>query len=343
MVTILKEYTQAILQPLDKNLVVEKPTYSIYKDLPPVEYAGFLSLQNEINVANHRSRIAELPLDLEDSCILMAGSDGKLEKHAQSLAELVIVQNSRSESSLPLYLRQEYDYQYGRGEFRRHFTTDNTGMSEVKRLGTGEVPVSFAFRESDLVYPDRALNTVLVAGNEEIHKATRRQALEEMGGKRALSVRIRDHLRKQYQHYHKGLETGVIRHQEVYSMNPPVQFYDENPATLRVGFKLPILRTVQRHLDRVIACSLRDGTLDLEEAVEQLPTTTLGKIDYLTNRGVIPENLQIADAYIWALQQYHYAQEAYKNSRTPVSVPYDLEKFSEYRSVVIDFTNRGNH
>jgi len=143
-------------------------------------------------------------------------------------------------------------------------------------------------------------------------------------------------MRDQLGEYRRNLERGVFHKHETFSLEPPLQLYDENPHSYTVGFKTSGLRAVQRELDLLTLLAIKNGSLSLSAAI-QFPTGTLGRIDELKKRDIIPKQLPIDDSYSWFLQKYHPVQEEHRIKRTGVAVPFPKEQFLHHKQVVLKF------
>jgi hypothetical protein len=68
---------------------------------------------------------------------------------------------------------------------------------------------------------------------------------------------------------------------------------------------------------------------------------TVGRIEYLSEAGFMPPDLasSTTEAYAWFLQQYHFAQENYKENGVPTEIPYDPETFATYSQDIERFVS----
>ncbi len=320
-----------------------------YKDLGLRGYEIFLEYVNNQYLEQLRMDMQGAPL-APTQCLIVVGSDGKRERHKQSKTDLVVVEQPHSDN-LPIDgFVAWYGSVHPKQPFHEVFDLHSERMPQVASLGNPDVPVSYAYphlyRQPARIYPDRILNSMLVGGSDEVFKDARRQVLHEMTDIGKPSRYIREEMAMQLKHYRKAIASGTFRDIDVFSTDPPLQFYDENPVSYSMGFKIPFLRSVQRYLDIVTTVAIRAGRLDLDEAVDTLPTSTVDRLNFMMNLGILPANAtteKIRDSYLWFLQQYHYAQELYKGNREPVSLLFDQEVFKSHQAVVIEFTSTGHY
>lgn len=319
-----------------------------YMELPLPEYWIFLKYLNQQYIDSARTLLKTAPVT-QDQCLVLLGSDGKKERHAQSKTDLAIIQRAGSDSCLtPAGLMEWFDGTHIEN-FVDIFDLQLHEEPEVKEVGNPDLYLSDAYPYkytgvNRRIYPDRALNTVFILGNEAVHLEARGQVLKEMTENHKRSRTIRRELVKQLKSYRKTMETGLYRDRPTFTVMPPVQYYDEDLEVYSTGFKIGFLRTVQRFLDVATVVGIREGFFTIDEAVEDLPTSCPEKIQFLAGRGLFPDGMQTEnaiDAYLWFLQQYHFAQELYKNERTPIALPFNVEDFSAYAGILEKFTANG--
>jgi hypothetical protein len=312
---------------------VEKE-FNPYTDLSPQEYVGLMDAINRNNIADLKRDLADFPADYSSMCLTVIGSDGKLERHPQSRTELVIFYtNTYSPSELLHQFSDWYEKTHSKSTGQLYSVDPNTGTPEIKNIG-GSIPLSYAWGQATAVYPDRTLTATLVVGNQELLNKAKRQVLTEATAEDKQGKRIREKIRDQLGEYRRNLERGVFHKHETFTLEPPLQLYDEHPNFYTVGFKTSGLRAVQRELDLLTLLAIKNGSLSISEAI-QFPTNTLGRIDELKKRDLIPQQLPIDDAYSWFLQKYHTAQEEYRIKRTRVAAPFPKEQFLHHRQVVL--------
>lgn len=298
----------------------------------PREYWGLL----ETITLNRAQELQNIFSDFHLSshaCLAVVGSDGKRERHPQSKTEVVIWQSQPDHQppDLPKWYEQSFDRPYSDS-----FDSGKKGC-EVKTLSE-PVPLSYAFGDEDLVYPDRVLNAHPILGNQDIYYAGRRRVLAEMTDDTETGKRIREHLKQQRATYKQALTSYVYRNQPVFSLDPPAQFYNGEGGVF--GFKIPVLRLVQRCLDTVTVKAIRTGLLDIGTASVQLPTPTIERLDYFMKLGVLPEDGEVSLAYLWFLKQYHCAQELYQQAGRKVELEFDLETYNNHIRSLLSFMKK---
>lgn len=319
-----------------------------YTELPVPEYWIFLKYLNQQYIDQAQRLLSSAPIT-GDQCLVLLGSDGKRERHAQSKTDLAIVQRSKTPGNLtPSGLMDWFDQTHIEN-FKDVFDLQLHDEPEVKEIGNPDLYISDAYPYiyqgvNRRIYPDRALNTVFVLGNEDVFVEARRQVLNEMTANHKRSGTIRRELVKQLKSYRKTMETGLYRDRPTFTVEPPVQFYDEDLEVYSTGFKIGFLRTVQRFLDVATIVGIREGYFTIDEAVTELPTSCPERIQYLASKGLFTDEIlteRSIDAYLWFLQQYHFAQEQYKNERTPIALPFSQEDFTAYAGILEEFTSKG--
>lgn len=108
------------------------------------------------------------------------------------------------------------------------------------------------------------------------------------------------------------------------------QFYNEYSHV--AGFKAGPIRAVQRKLDLLTLAEVPLQATDL-------PSQTVDRIIYFTERGRIPPTLAepLAESYSWFLQRYHQVQEKYKNTRQSASISFCQEDFEQHIATIWAF------
>lgn len=313
--------------------------FSCYQSLLPVEYGGLVKISNE-------QRLSELRLLLNyfflpsSAAIIVVGSDGKLERHPQSKTELVVLVTNEDEGLKLSRELTEYFHSIGEDSC---FGLSSKDLPEYKIVGSQAFPVSYFLGRKDSVYPDRALNSQLIVGDEELFIKLRQQALEEISDEGHLGKRIREKMKKQLGDYRNARRTGYYRGRMIFNLDSNLQFYNEAEDDMRTGFKTSHLRAVQRQLDLVTSRGIRKRLIVInQETIQNLPTNTEERLYYFAKLGIITGiNIdEIAEAYLWFLQRYHEVQEYYKNRKTVVSLEFDRELFDRYNGVISQFVNQ---
>ena len=305
-----------------------------FVNLDPVEYYGLLEIVN-INYQNLLRGFLEGKLgNLDEVCLILTGSDGKRERHCQSRTEIIIIGNNQS---LVLGTREEIGKIFGENGVPLESNPSDC-LPEGRTLDEN---LSYAYNNRELVYPDRVLHSQFLIGSKEIYQQAILKVLDEI----ITDGRIYDHVRRQLNDYKKAFREGDYRGQTIFSWGDGIQWYEENkdPKLSRLGFKMGPLRAVQRKLDVITFKALRhDDQLKgkiRERYVEGGLSNTLVRIEFLSQIGLIPEDLKnkLIEAYYWFLQQYHQAQENYKQTRRPVELAFDIDLGDYHRGIIEKF------
>ncbi len=327
----------------DLYITSQDPSSIAYR-LPQIEYLGLVQAICDYTHDKYREFCGAVHLP-SDACLMVVGSDGKMERHEQSLTELRIVAlqsplnavaltDAILEAIYPLHVQLGPDH-----------CIETTVLHESDAI-------SYAFGDPTRVYPDRAINSLYIMGNENVYWHARMQALAEMTADGPISTHIRHGMRDQLKIYRNAAASGVYRGLTIFSADENqkicLQFYDEhaeNPKLMRAGFKSGFLRAVQRKLDLLTVFGVRECKWNIEELAHSMPTQTVERIEFMANRGIIPHQLavSVSDAYAWFLQQYHQAQHKYKEKRQCVGVPHDPTLFNRHRQAVLAFAYMDAH
>jgi hypothetical protein len=312
-------------------------------EIPGDKFIQRLYRENETHIAQLRKMLHGLDLP-RDACILAIGSDGKKERHIQSKTELIIVTKDRS-TGLRERMLDHITSETGEQYDKRFDTSVHTGP-EVKSLSE-PVPLSFAYPDvyskPHRVFPDRVLNTQIVAGSTGVYLTARENVLVEMGARNTQSHKIRRHIREQVASAMRIMNTGMSRNVHSFVAGQPhleygIQHYNENPNTYTTGFKEPFLRGVQRTIDLLTARLLVSQATTSSELAFQFPTPTISRIQYLRRTGLQDIPVSVEDSFAWFLQQYHRAQQAYlMDPNRTAQVPFNLESFQHHKNVVLNF------
>jgi len=303
-------------------------------DLSPEEYYGCVYTINENRRLALKEDFASAPINPLTDVLIVNGSDGKSERHTQSKTEITLLTSQPTEAGAqPLadwYRKSKWS------DMSAFFDVSPTGMPEVKVVGDPDAPLAYAYDDSKLVYPDRVLNSRLIVGNEDVLRDAKKQVLTEISSDGLTGKRMRKEIEGQLQIAMRGLETGEYRHKRIFTTDPPQQYYDEDPQNYSVGFKISGLRPVQRMTDLLTIRAIRAGKLSIDDA-STFSTSTVDRIEALSERGLAPDVQSVIPAYQWFLQQYHVAQDRYKSTRGEVSVPFRADQFNQHRGAVIGF------
>lgn len=306
------------------------PNYCPFQDMSPKEYWELVKCVNENNRRDLASKFEDLPF--ENAALIIVGSDGKEERHCQSKPDIILIRKSGAELDLSRRLVDAI----GKEEFYRSYDFSHTGLPETRGLDQS-TPLSFAFNDPSKVYPDRILNAKIIAGDEDVYYSARERILAEISKDGEESKKIREHMKSQLWLYKKAIKTGVYAGRMVFDGQS--QYYDEDNANYSVGFKIAFLRAAQRKLDLMTIKAVRTGRLDIVTAARDLPTATDDRLEYFADMEMFPRELLSGsvEAYGWFLQQYHCAQEKYKDSKNAVKELFDPNKFADYKSQLMGF------
>lgn len=304
-----------------------------FERLSPLEY--YTLVKESINYNHIKDLECKLDgIELPPGVLITTvGSDGKLEQHMQSKTEMIVIQEEQDLNGDNL-LR---DF-FGANNYREVFDTGDGGVIETKSFDS-EVCFSYAFGDPSTVYPDRVLNAhplyPITGEGLEVYFRSREKVLVEMSTEK----RIKNQLKSQLRSYKRSMRTGEYRRVKTFDNDEGLQYYNEEWPEYTTGFKVPFLRSVQRKLD-LFTINIGD-IKSWNEVAREIPTNTLGRLDYLADLGVIPhhEALSVGEAYAWFLQQYHCVQERYKDSNREVAAPYDKRAFDTYRKDIERFAN----
>lgn len=311
-----------------------------YTTISDVEYIDLVRQENKAYRADIIDRLNGLELP-QGACLALSGSDGKSEKHIQSLPELILIIDKEEDRFIGSKIVEWYHQKYGTGSYIREFDTAAKGVPEIKVISS-DFPISntneLEFGGSGFsLYPDRILNSSIIKGDEECYLRAKIKTLQEM----ATTKLIRG-LKDQLRDYKRPLHTGIYRGKAVFSIDDNEktvsEYYDEHDDTFTVGFKIPFLRSVQRKLDILTSQLLRDKKITLlDEFVKLYPSNTLERMSFLAEYTDIVELNDLKDAYLWFLRGYHQVQEEYKRTQKRTVIKFDLQEFSRHRETVLRF------
>lgn len=297
--------------------------------LPPVEYLGLVETVNTTILKEHQLLLSDMTLS-EYQAVIVIGSDGKLERHTQSKTEFVFLQFEKDP------FRAAYRITQKLRQYPLNYEVGPRGMIEVRDV-TDPTPLSWAYGDRTLVYPDRLLNAALVIGNPQTACVARLKVLYEMSLDPRHAGRLLEHMTDQLALYKRAIRQGKYRGQPVFSSNEAKQYYNEG-RHMTFGFKSSFLRAVQRKLDILTARLIRDGVWELEQAA-RIPTQTYKRLDSFATLGILTgeEAEGLTQAYGWFLREYHRVQETYKRTRRPVALPFNLDYFHCYALKIDQF------
>ncbi|MCL4374314.1 hypothetical protein M1523_00480 [Patescibacteria group bacterium] len=312
---------------MGKETRINYPTSRIFR-FPPSEYLGLMRTVGSNNLDRIFNDLSGVPIP-GGAAIVVVGSDGKFEANARSKPEIAIWDASGSTQS------QEIEAWYNATHPTSYKLNYDQGLDspiEVKDLRDPLIPVYSFGRNNCNIYPDRTINASYVTGNNQIYKDTRRKALEIMSAPNEDGVRVRRALRNQLKTYQAALATGVYHGSPVVDFELEHQLYATDWKI--TGFKVPVLRLVQRSLDIVTARNLMRNRMTIEQAM-RLSTNTADRIQGLVKNGVLSANmLSLIDAYGWFLQEYHFAQETSGQTDGVTRIPYDSIIYHDVSSLL---------
>lgn len=304
-----------------------------YLGLLPMEYYGLVKDVINVNTIEDTSRLLER-IKLPDGVVIAtAGSDGKLERHTQSKTELIVIQKSSSLQGDEL-LKNFFEKE----QLAKLFDTGPSNQIDTKNLDES-TPMSFAFNDSNTIFPDRTLNMLPIHPTDENSLDVFFQARERTLIEMSSDKRIKSRLKSQLREYKRAMRTGQYRNIPLFDTENSEQYYSEAWPAYTTGFKVPFLRTVQRKLD-VLTTQLGNGK-DWSIIARELPTSTLDRIDYLAKSNIIPLSsaTKASEAYAWFLQEYHCIQETYKQSEAPMKLVYDPLLFETHKKSIESFSS----
>ena len=314
-----------------------KYIYSPYTDFNPKEYDRLIKAKNKNNIARVAKDLENYPMN-EGICFAVTGSDGKLERHLQSKTELIIfLQKISSPYESAKEFSKWYEEAHGAPIGTFYVVDKKIGLPETKII-SNDTPLSYFWGEEATIYPDRTLNATFVSGNQKLLNSAKQQVLEEATADNKVGQIIRKKMKGQLKNYRINLEKGVFHNSQTFTVNvdPPLQYYNENPESYTVGFKTSALRATQRETDLLTIHAIRSGALSIKEA-SLFPTNTVERINELKENQIIPKELPIDISYRWFLQKYHLAQEKYRTSLSPVAAPFSKGEFMQHKQVVLKY------
>lgn len=299
--------------------------------LPPLEYLGLVETICETTQQSYRRHLARFE-SCDDIAIIVVGSDGKKERHTQSKTEFVVIEEDEHDQDIAEELQR-----YLRRYTPLHLDAGPHNHIDTKRLWRDD-PISFAFDDRHLVYPDRVLNASFIVGNPRVAELARLRVLQEMIGDNRTGKRIRGTIKDQLSEYREAIESGVSRRIPVFSPKDYLQWYDEK-TPIRPGFKPAFLRAVQRKCDLLLIQTLLHRGLSIGDAVNLYPSETFDKFSFFADMGMIDQDQSenVGFAYTWFLREYHRVQELYKRRRMLVRLPFDPDEFSCFKEVILQF------
>lgn len=304
-----------------------------YTQLTPIEYGGLILSTNENRREELKVIFADFPLHSQ-ACLVLTGSDGKQERQTRSKTEISLWQYPNATHTDHDLIDWYNDY-FGLA-YPDAFDSQRGEKIDLKTIGGNQV-LSFAFQDSSLVYPDRMLNASYLTGNEDVYVSGRKAILEELGKNDEVSKRIRRKMVEQLKNYNRAGDKGY-NGSPTFTLDPPIQFYDwENRIT---GFKMPVLRLVQRFLDLKTLDAVKSGRLDPNVAAGEIPTFTIKRMGYLGCRGLAPLHSEAKASYLWFLQQYNFAQEKHCIDGNLVRLPFNIEEYRKHISILSKYVKR---
>ncbi len=291
--------------------------------LLPTEYYYSVQVANKALLKDVATNIRHYTPD--HVCCVATGSHGKLESYSVSKIEIILIFKSQDDlisyppNSLNAFIRRNPDL--------LEFGIEKE--VELKNLDSN-IPLSYVAQSKELVYPDRLLNAFYLCGDKDLFSKARNRVFNELIDS-PWRTRIYRKMKKQYREYLRACTTGVFRHQQIFDTPLGVTYYYEGASDYRqnrFGFKPAFLRIVQRKLDLL--------TSQLPNSNEEIPTSTLKRIEYFTHLGLLPNSDKLSEAYTFFLQEYHKSQKRYEQNPTKLTVtPFDRDKFETHAKNIL--------
>lgn len=338
-----------------------------YVEAAPREYWNTVKELNKFELREIGRDFAGVPIDPRTTCIVVVGSDGKLERHAQSRTEIVVLHRPSSKLAqerdmieIPQRIVDWYNRVHPKeGEhYEESFDLSLSDVPEIKILNDAQLPLAYAsphlMEVPPRIFPDRVLNTVILTPQaSRVYFDARRQVILEMASFDHQAGYIRTKMKQQLKEYRRAAQTGEYRGQSVFRVDDSVltEIYDEAPDSRATGFKVPFLRTVQRYMDLLTTRLVLDSSLDLNTVVCGLPMSTIDRLKFFRRHDLFPEGNPaeqidtVIDAYAWFLQAYHFVQEGYKHTRALAEISFSGEQFLDFwrlRESILNFSDLSN-
>ncbi len=301
-------------------------TESFIERQPPLEYyyatqTANLSLLEEIG----KEITHFVPSGM---CAVATGSHGKLESYRVSRLEIILI--AKSEDLLSRHhLLALHDFIVQNPELLELGISDKV---DVKALDD-EIPFSYVNKNPRIVYPDRLLNSHFLVGDHHIYEQARQRVYNEIRMSNNRGKRIRRYMRSQAKSYRQACRTGFYRKQQVFDVENGIAYYYEGSEDYRfnrLGLKLGFLRLVQRRLD------LLSSKVPVDVPISHIPTTTLERMSFFENLGLLSTDKLHHEAYAYFLMKYHQLQKNFESDPTKVSsVQLDPVELREMRDIIL--------
>ncbi len=320
------------------------PNNELVWSLSPLEYYGLVEVVNLNYLDEWRKEIEELfhDFDFQNTCFVVVGSDGRLEKHIQSRTEIVIFTRER----LPIGFQQ----------IKQRLLTASMPVEfgwkdkvDLKDPSKKDLPFSSVYDNPQFIFPDRIINSVLLVGNEELYFEIRRKVIEEIVNNPKI-IRV---LKKQFRSHRSAMLKGKYRGLVVFDLEGYVQFYDEEEGKWRFGFKSAHLRAFQRFMLMLLSSYIKskEGEVDFHSLSLEFPLNPIKQYEWFIRKGFLSRTYRdlsgkeiksedVIEAYQWFLREYHRVQETYKDQEPPrkgVSVQFNREDFLKHHSCLKAF------
>jgi hypothetical protein len=324
------------------NDINGSPEYGyFYETLGPYEYFGLLELINDQR-AEELKEIVYMGLEPDDIrklettsniAVVVVGSDGKKERHAQSDTEMVVVCNDVNREDDALIDRIRHSIKSRAAVFR--IETGIDGFPHVYDMSQ-LTPICYVDGKPGAPYIDYLLNSRRIAGNIGLHAEARKRVLEEAIANSETGDYIREKIKQQRGEYRNTCNTGIFRKNLHFDIAAGLVVYNESHNVS--GFK-PVLRAVQRQLDILTVQGISSGLFAIDEYVENCKTDTLSRLSWVGKRLPSEFIYDLQESYTWFLQQYHKSQEIYGNNNLIDVATFSIPQFVMHRSVVLEFLN----
>jgi hypothetical protein len=307
------------------------PEFCVY-DLPPHEYMGCLLLINEKYIEDDTNALKGIKLKPSQAAIVV-GSDGKLERHAQSSTEFVFL---ATPTNPQIDISKIHD---SLARYNVAFFPSMTGGIEQRIVGGNET-LSYFENDRGRVHPDRILNSMFIGGDWNTYQAARLQILEEMTSDGEDGKRIRGRLADQLKTYKHTIKSGISRERQVFDVETATQYYDEG-ENAGFGFKHAQIRAVQAAFNLLIVRAIRKGKVSISEIATNMHSRTYDKFEYCEALGLLDQNIAAPaqTAYAWFLREYHRVQEEYKDTHRPVALRFNRDEFNKHNAAIAEFLN----
>lgn len=263
-----------------------------------------------------RSKLSRIPLAEEQLCVSAIGSDGRLEKGMDSKLEVQIIHrdlNPEAVGEVDMMLREIC--------VSGHPLLNDT-ETEVKRLGSDSMV--YAFSNPLIAAPARIFDSVVLFGHPALQRQAKGMLVRELagpGGKRAHN-RIKDRKNSFKRIMERGTQLWKGIDVTHFDLERGISYFsdqgDGNGGIVQVrGFKHGPLRYVQSVIEQNIstlvrALMRRNDNLGALMILDEMPTPTIEKLEYMNDTGIIGISRdgvsEASECYLRFLQLYHLSE-----------------------------------